>query len=200
MALKSRRVYQILDRIKGVEPLKNFGESAFTSIVRNKKIEPWHLEILGSVEEPKKQEELAKLMVEAELSGREAEVAKETIEKGLLLKKPLRLLRLSSENINRLQQTPVTLSRSIVEELKLRFGFKNDGELRSALHRAYNVEKGKIKGVTKENENLLKRFSKIFELEPIKFESFALENVYYLDFPCGLLRWLTEASFQRVRS
>jgi hypothetical protein len=43
-------------------------------------------------------------MVEAELSGREAEVAKEAIEKGLLLKKPLRLLRLSSERSLRLKK------------------------------------------------------------------------------------------------
>jgi hypothetical protein len=36
------------------EPLKKiFGESAFTSIVRDKKLDPWHLEILGSIEEPK---------------------------------------------------------------------------------------------------------------------------------------------------
>jgi hypothetical protein len=60
----------------------------------------------------------------------------------------------------------VTLSRSIVEKLKLRFGFKNDGELRSALHRAYNVEKGKIKGVTKEDEDLLKSFSKFLSWSP----------------------------------
>jgi ParB family chromosome partitioning protein len=89
-----RRVYQIFSRLKGVEPLKKiFGESAFTSIVRNKKIEPWHLEILGSVEEPKKQEELAKLMIEAELSGREAEVAREAVEKGLPPEKTVKLLK-----------------------------------------------------------------------------------------------------------
>jgi ParB family chromosome partitioning protein len=92
--LSIRRVYQVLSRLKGVEPLKKiFGESAFTSIVRNKKIEPWHLEILGSVEEPKKQEELAKLMVEAELSGREAEVAREAVEKGLPPEKTVKLLK-----------------------------------------------------------------------------------------------------------
>jgi ParB/RepB/Spo0J family partition protein len=88
-----RRVYQILSRLKGVEPLKKiFGEIDFTSIVRDKKIEPFHLEILGSVEEPKKQEQLAKLMVEAKLGEREAEVAKEAIEKGLPPEKTIKII------------------------------------------------------------------------------------------------------------
>jgi len=45
-----------------------------------------------------------------------------------------------------------------------------------------------IKKVINNDENLVKRFTRFFELETIKFDSFAKENVYYLDFPL----WLAE--------
>jgi hypothetical protein len=67
--------------------------------------------------------------------------------------------------------------------LKLRFGFKDEKELKSAMRRAYHILKGDVKNVTKEDEDLVKRFTKFFELEPIKFGAFATENIYYLDFP-----------------
>jgi hypothetical protein len=60
--------------------------------------------LLGSIEEPQKQEQLAKMMIEQGLSRGEARVAREALEKGLLLKKPLRLLRLSSERSLRLKK------------------------------------------------------------------------------------------------
>ncbi|MEM2385808.1 MAG: ParB/RepB/Spo0J family partition protein [Candidatus Bathyarchaeia archaeon] len=78
--ISHRRVDQILSRIKGAEPLKKIlRESAFPLT----KVEPWHYEIVGAVEEPEKREKLAELLIKEELSGREAQIAKEAIEKGL---------------------------------------------------------------------------------------------------------------------
>jgi ParB/RepB/Spo0J family partition protein len=89
-----RRVYQILSRLKGVEPLKKiFGEAGFTSVVRDKKLEPWHYELLGSVEEPQKQEQLAKMMIEQGLSRGEARVAREALEKGLPPEKAVKVVK-----------------------------------------------------------------------------------------------------------
>jgi ParB/RepB/Spo0J family partition protein len=73
-----RRVEQILSRLKITEKTKRIirGEIDFTP-------QAAHYEIVGSVKEPEKQEQLAELMVEEKLSGREAKVAKEALEEGL---------------------------------------------------------------------------------------------------------------------
>lgn len=93
-------------------------------------------------------------------------------------------------NINRLQQTPVTLTNSICDELKIRFGFKDVEELRKALHRAYRVKHNEAKNITEDDRNSVKRFTEFFQVEPIeiKFDSFAKSHIYYLDFPI----WLAE--------
>lgn len=84
-----RRVEQILSRIKIAEPVKEIlkrGEPGFTP-------SPKHYEILGSVEQPEKQKQLAEIMVKEELSRREAEVAKEAIEKGLSPEKTVQIVK-----------------------------------------------------------------------------------------------------------
>jgi len=74
--MSHREVERILSRLKITEKAKAIvrGDSAVTST---------HYEILGTVEEPEKQEKLADLIVKEKLSSREAVVAKEAIEKGL---------------------------------------------------------------------------------------------------------------------
>jgi ParB/RepB/Spo0J family partition protein len=83
-----RRVDQILARAKGAEPLKKIlRESAFPL----EKVEAWHYEIVGTVEEPEKREKLAEIIVKEDLSGREALVAKEAIEKNLQPEKAVKI-------------------------------------------------------------------------------------------------------------
>jgi ParB/RepB/Spo0J family partition protein len=83
-----RRVDQILARIKGAEPLKKIlRESAFPP----EKVEAWHYEIVGTVEEPEKREKLAEIIVKEDLSGREALVAKEAIQKNIPPEKAVKI-------------------------------------------------------------------------------------------------------------
>jgi len=83
-----RRVDQILARVKGAEPLKKIlRESAFPT----EKVEAWHYEIVGTVEEPEKREKLAEIIVKEDLSGREALVAKEAIEKNIQPEKAVKI-------------------------------------------------------------------------------------------------------------
>jgi ParB/RepB/Spo0J family partition protein len=76
--ISHREVDRILSRIKvSQEARKKLSE------VPTLALSPSHYEIIGSIPEPEKQKEIAEIIAKEELSVREAQVAKEAIEKGL---------------------------------------------------------------------------------------------------------------------
>ena len=95
------------------------------------------------------------------------------------------------KNINRLQQTPVTYTKSIFAELKLRLGVTTDEEVKKILRRLYNLKYYAEKLQLKENEhdatykNVL---IGVFQNETKSCEAFTTDNLDYLDFPL----WLAE--------
>jgi len=93
------------------------------------------------------------------------------------------------KNINRLQQTPVTYTKSIFQELKLRLGVETDQQVISILRRIYNLkyhsDKYKPNGEDESNNNVIVN---VFKSEPITWESFVSNNLDFLDFPL----WLAE--------
>jgi len=93
------------------------------------------------------------------------------------------------KNINRLQQTPVTYTRSIFEELKLRLEVKTDEKVIQILRRYKNIkeqpERYEISANDKGNVTLIED---VFQNEPVTAISFTRNNIPYLDFPL----WLAE--------
>jgi len=93
------------------------------------------------------------------------------------------------KNINRLQQTPVTYTKSIFQELKIRLGVNSDEEVKRILRRLYNLKyyPNRYKA-TEEDERNNNVIITIFKSEPITWESFVQNKLEYLDFPL----WLAE--------
>lgn len=75
-----QRVSQILKRIKVTKEARR---ALATRVAMGKPVSGKHLEVIASVPEPEKQAELTKVIIEEKLSWREAEQAKEAVEKGL---------------------------------------------------------------------------------------------------------------------
>jgi len=93
------------------------------------------------------------------------------------------------KNINRLQQTPVTYTKSIFQELKLRLGVEKDEEVKRILRRLYNLKYHKEKyKQNKEDEINNNIVVTVFRNEPIAWGPFTQHNLDYLDFPL----WLAE--------
>jgi hypothetical protein len=93
------------------------------------------------------------------------------------------------KNINRLQQTPVTYTKSIFQELKLRLGVETDQQVISILRRLYNLKNpNKQLKENDEDKTYHNVVVGVFKGEPITWESFAQHNLDYLDFPL----WLAE--------
>jgi len=92
-------------------------------------------------------------------------------------------------NINRLQRTPVTYTRSIFQELKLRFGVGTDEEVKRILRRLYNINQQPERyNQTEEDKRNVTFIDQVFETETIDWISFVRNNLAYLDFPL----WLAE--------
>jgi ParB/RepB/Spo0J family partition protein len=89
--MSPRRVLQILSRLRIYDETRQtikklHSETGFTMLAP-------HYEVLGTVEKPEIQKQLATVIAKEELSRREAEVAKEAIEKGLPPEKTVKLLK-----------------------------------------------------------------------------------------------------------
>ena len=93
------------------------------------------------------------------------------------------------KNINRLRQTPITLTKSIFAELKLRFEVETDEEVKKILRRLYNLENpNKELKANKEDRTYHDVVVGVFKNESITWQGFANHNLAYLDFPL----WLAE--------
>jgi hypothetical protein len=94
------------------------------------------------------------------------------------------------KNINRLQQTPITYTKSVFQELKMRLGVKTDEEVRKILRRCYNLNyhKEKLKAPSEQDVTYNNIIVSTFQSEPITWGSFTQNNLTYLDFPL----WLAE--------
>lgn len=87
------------------------------------------------------------------------------------------------KNINRLQQTPVTYTKSLFQELQLRLG-ASEKETERKLRRWYRekTEPDKYKA-REDTRNIDVPIQQVFVNEPITAESFVAHNLSYLDFP-----------------
>ncbi|MGB9778054.1 MAG: ParB/RepB/Spo0J family partition protein, partial [Candidatus Bathyarchaeales archaeon] len=108
--ISHREVDRILSRIKvSEEARKKLSE------VPTLALSPSHYEIIGSVHEPEKQREIAEIIAKEELSVREAQVAKEAIEKGLPPEKAVKVV----EVVKREKLTPKE-ARKVVRALAVK--------------------------------------------------------------------------------
>jgi len=88
------------------------------------------------------------------------------------------------KNINRLQQTPVTYTRSLFEELKFRLDCSSDKQTEAKLRRWYNERRQPNKYKPSDESKHINMFiNQVFANEPIVPESFIANNLSYLDFP-----------------
>lgn len=116
--LTHRRVEQILSRIKIAEPVKKIlkgGETGFTPLAQ-------YYEIVGSVTEPEKQQQLAEIIVKEKLSRRQAEIAKEALQKGLPPEKTVEIIKKAEREKLAPKETKkiveaVTLKPELAEEI-----------------------------------------------------------------------------------